>query len=73
MSELLKKLERVGASAEKDQALLDLISREEIKNLIAQHPNVCAFEHAPDEKEPSKDGDDDEEDQKLTESRMAAR
>ena len=71
MSELLRKLESIGASAEKKQALLDQISRTEIEELIAQNPNVCAYEHAPDEEQPSKDGDDEDED-KMTENKLVA-
>ncbi len=70
MSELLKKLESLGASADKNQGLIDLISRSEIDQLVALNPNVCAFEHAPDEDEPSKDDDDDED--SLTENKQVA-
>lgn len=68
MSELIKKLEIIGASADTDQNLIDLVCRDEIKDLIAQNPNICAFEHAPDEEEPSKDSEDEDED-KMTENK----
>lgn len=69
MSELLKKLESLGASADKNQGLIEEISLAEIEALMALNPNICAFEHAPDEEED--DGDEDDEDSMNPNARIA--